>query len=465
MTAQFVVVARATEVLDQEQPQMVGRVGEVARIERPQYRIGRDAGVETIDEATERLRTADRVVKRFRHTPIVTSLPRPTVDAMRATIEPLAEIPRLPASPGERVAAEWIAKRLGDLGWPVDLEEERGFASYAWPIGVMTAAAAVAGLTAGRGYRTVGAVVGALAAAGIADDVSNGRRFHRPLLARRRPVWNVVARCGDPDGARRVVVLGHHDAAPSGVIFDQSLEEWFVRRYPDIAAKLTANPPLWWLVVAAPTFVLLGSALGLPRLRRAGVVMSTLATAAMVDIGNRRGVPGANDNLSAVAVLAALAERFSADPLDGVQVWLVSAGAEESLQEGIRAFFRRHASELRSGETYFINLDTVASGRLVLLEGEGPIRMEWYDAQFKDLVEQCAKEQRIGVLRGLRSRNSTDGVIANRHHPTVTLVSVDDDRLLPNYHLYSDLPDACDYDCIADAAVLTESVIRALALS
>ena len=74
----------------------------------------------------------------------------------------------------------------------------------------------------------------------------------------------------------------------------------------------------------------------------------------------------------------------------------------------------------------------------------------------------CGGRRCIGVLRGLRSRNSTDGVIPNRSYPTATLVSVDDDRLLPNYHLYSDLPDACNYDCIADAAVLTESVIRAL---
>ena len=382
---------------------------------------------------------------------------------MRATIEPLAEIPRLPASPGERMAAEWIATRLRELGCQAALEEERGFASYAWPIGVLAGIGAAAGLLAGRGHRAVGAIGGAVAAAAIADDVSNGRRAHRALLARRRPVWNVLGRTGDLTARRTVVVMAHHDAAPSGLIFDQTLEQWFVRRYPDVVAKLTANPPLWWPVVAAPAFVAAGSAFGINWLRRAGVAMSGLVAAAMLDIGNRRGVPGANDNLSAVAVLTALAERLCSSPVNGVQVWLVSAGAEESLQEGIRAFMARHQHELDPRTTCFINLDTVASGRLVLLEAEGPIRMEWYDPALKDLVEQCAKEQGIAVLRGLRSRNSTDGVIPNRSYATVTLVSVDDDRLLPNYHLYSDLPDACDYECIADAAVLTESVIRGLA--
>jgi hypothetical protein len=68
------------------------------------------------------------------------------------------------------------------------------------------------------------------------------------------------------------------------------------------------------------------------------------------------------------------------------------------------------------------------------------------------------------VLRGLRSRNSTDGSVPQRHgYPTATLVSVDSGKLLPNYHLYSDVPDNVDYTCVADAVCLTESVARRLA--
>jgi len=58
-----------------------------------------------------------------------------------------------------------------------------------------------------------------LAAAGIADDVASGPRVLRRRLRRRR-TWNVVAEAGDPSSERTLVVLAHHDAAPSGVIFD-----------------------------------------------------------------------------------------------------------------------------------------------------------------------------------------------------------------------------------------------------
>ena len=49
-------------------------------------------------------------------------------------------------------------------------------------------------------------------------------------------------------------------------------------------------------------------------------------------------VPGANDNLSAVAVLVAVAEALREEPVDGLRVVLASCGAEEVLQGGIHGF-------------------------------------------------------------------------------------------------------------------------------
>jgi hypothetical protein len=99
-----------------------------------------------------------------------------------------------------------------------------------------------------------------------------------------------------------------------------------------------------------------------------------------------------------------------------------------------------------------------------MLEGEGPVRMHDYGEHFKTLVADCAHRAGVPVLRGLRSRNSTDGSVPHRHgFPTVTLVSVDDRKLIPHYHLYSDTPENVDYRCVADAVRLTEAVARRLA--
>ena len=394
----------------------------------------------------------------------VTGLAGPDQRLLREVVEQLAVIPRLPTSEGEREAAHLIAERLRGFGWEAMVETVPAHSSYAWPIGLLSAAGALCALAAGRGRRALGAVGAALAAAGIADDVSGGSRPFRRAVVPRRTAWNVVARGGDPDATRTLVVLAHHDAAPSGAVFDQRLQRWVADNHPRAVAAMKASPPLWWPVIAAPVLVAAGSALGSRRLRRAGLAGALLACAAMADIGRRPAVPGANDNLSGVAALAAVARALRDRPVTGLRVLLVSAGAEEALQEGIRGFAKAHFPGLPRGSTWFVNLDTVGSGRLVLLEGEGPLRMRDYQGGFKDFVARRAAAEGIVLLRGLRSHNSTDSEVPDRAgYPVATVVSIDHQKLIPHYHLYSDTPETVDYGSVADAAHLVEAVARALA--
>lgn len=385
-------------------------------------------------------------------------------ELLRSVIERLAVLPRLPTSEGERRAALMICEDLARFGCRVGIEETPAYSSYAWPIGLMCAGSAAASLVAGRGHAVLGAAGAGLALAGIIDDISGWRMAFRRLLLRPRTAYNVVAITGDLAARRTLVVLAHHDAAPSGFVFRQVLEEWLATHRPDIIEAMRTNPPVWWLVLAGPALVSLGSATGIRALRRAGFICSLASLAAMVDIGLRPAVPGANDNLTGVAVLTALARALQAEPVRDLRVMLVSAGAEEALQEGIRGFARHHFAELSTDSTYFLNFDTVGSGRLVLLEGEGPVIMRDYDAGFKDLVAGCAAEQGVPLLRGLRSRNSTDGVVPLNHgYPTATLVSVDDRKLIPHYHLNTDVPANVDLRSVVGATRLAVAVARRLA--
>ncbi len=383
---------------------------------------------------------------------------------LRDVVEKLAGIPRLPTSPGEHEAARILCQMLRDHGCETEIEEVPAFRSYAWPIGVLCGLSAASALAAGRGHRLAGVVGGAVAAYAMADDITGSRMLCRRATMRPGVATNVIAHAGDPGASRTLVVLAHHDAAPSGVVFAQGLTRWVAEHRPDLVEAMKSNPPLWWPVVAGPGLVSLGSLLGSRALRRAGLVGSLLSLAAMADIGRRPAVPGANDNLSGVAVLVALAKALRDKPIPGLRVRLVSAGAEEALQEGIRAYAGAHFGDLPADRTWFVNVDTVGSGRLVLLEGEGPLRMRDYEASFKDLVAGCAQAQGIPLVRGLRSRNSTDSAVPNRYgYPVATIVSVDGQKLVPNYHLDSDTPDRVDYGCVSMAARLVESVARELA--
>ena len=146
--------------------------------------------------------------------------------------------------------------------------------------------------------------------------------------------------------------------------------------------------------------------------------------------------------------------------MPGLRVLLVSCGAEETLQDGVRAFLARHRHELAAQGTWFVNLDTVGSPHLVMLEGEGPVWMEEYAGPWlRELLAASALRIEIPLERGFRARASTDSVIPSRAgYPIATLVSITDWRSPANYHLPSDVPANLDYGTIADA---TRLVLRA----
>ena len=174
-------------------------------------------------------------------------------------------------------------------------------------------------------------------------------------------------------------------------------------------------------------------------------------------------MPGANDNLSGVAVLVALAEALRERPVEGLRVLLVSCGSEEVLQGGIHGFAERHFPALPPESTWVVNHDSVGSPHLALIEGEGPFVMEDFEPAFKDLVEETAEQSGIELRRGLRARLSTDAVIPHRGgYPVANFVSVNAWKAVSNYHWPTDVPENVDYSTVADAAELTLRIAERL---
>jgi len=384
---------------------------------------------------------------------------RPPEAALRDTVEALVAIDRPPNSPGEREAAEWIAARLQRAECSASIEEETSYESYARPLAGLSALGAAAGLIAlGRRGRAAAAVAAGAVAAAMADDISNGPRLFRRATMSQKPTWNVVAQTGDPDAARTLLLLAHHDAAPTGLAFDQTLQRWLAEAFPGIVERIDTGIPQWWPVVASPALVALGAATARRGLAIAGLAGCVLATAAFADIARSPITPGANDNLSGVACLVAIAHALREQPVSGLRVLLVSCGSEETLQGGIRSFAARHFPGLDRERTWVLNFDTVGSPELILLEGEGPLVMEDYHARsFRDLVARAAERVDVPLRRGMRARSSTDSVIPSRAgYPTATLASMDRHKALSNYHQMTDTPENLDYGTVASAvAVVT----------
>jgi hypothetical protein len=390
-------------------------------------------------------------------------------DLLHEVVERLAPIDRTPCSAGEREAAEWIAQRLGDVdGVEVALEDEASWGTFPPTSAALGALGVIGAALSLRGRARGGALLAALSIAGIVDEAQNGPRIFRRLIRRRRTTVNVVARAGAREAGadvKTLVVIAHHDAPQTGVIFDQSLQKKIYEVAPQVLERFKTPPPQWWLGLAGPVSTVAAALTRRRSLARAGFALGAFAGGFIVDIWRNPTVPGANDNLSGVAVLVGLAELFREHPVENLRLLLVSCGAEETLQDGIRAFVARHRDELDPRTTCFVNVDTVGSSHLVMLEAEGPVWMESYcGPSLRD--ETAAHAERLGIelLRGYRARASTDSIIPSRAgYPTVTFVSMTDWFMPANYHLPSDVPENLVDATVADATRLTFSLAQSLA--
>jgi Zn-dependent M28 family amino/carboxypeptidase len=336
--------------------------------------------------------------------------------AVREVCEHLAPIDRTACLAGEREAAEWIAARLRAAGvTEVASEPEPSWGGSPPTLVAMGALGIAGGALVLSHRRALGALLAVASIGGVIDEAENGPRIVRRALRRRQSTINVVARVGDPAAERTLVVMAHHDAAQTGLLFDQTLQRKLNARFPDLLPRIKTQPPQWWIGVAGQLGVLLGAATGRRAAAAVGVAVTGLATSLVADVMRSPTVPGANDNLSGVGLLVALAELLRDSPIPGLRVVLLSAGAEETLQDGIRGFVARHRHEFDPDRTWMLNVDAIGSPRLIMLEGEGPFWVRDYtDPSFRDLIERSAAEQGVALERGFRARASTDSVITSR---------------------------------------------------
>jgi hypothetical protein len=382
----------------------------------------------------------------------------------QAAVRHLETIERGTASPGEREAAEWIAEQLRALGCQAHTEAEQVHGGYWVPVGAAAGVAAVLAAVALSGRARLGALVGgAIATASLVDDISGGPQVTRRWLPKRES-RNVVAVAGDPDADRTLVFVAHHDAGHGGAVFDHTLADTIEERWPGFIGRFKTYPPIMWPTIAGPLFTALGGLTGSKRLLAAGVAFGAGTAAAMADIARAPVSPGASDNLSAVGVLLGVAEALQAQPVEGVRVLLVSTGSEESFMEGMRRFMERWARDLPKDRTTVVCLETLGCPRLALIEGEGMAWMTDYPQATKDLVADVADEAGIGLVRGLRTRAATDGLIALRAgYPSALLASVDQRNIPSHWHCPCDVADNMDFDTVDQATDLCVALARRLA--
>jgi hypothetical protein len=385
-------------------------------------------------------------------------------DWHRRLLDALCAIERPSASPGERRAAEWLAGELGELGMEAHIESEPAHGGFWWPLGIAAAAGFVAGTAALRGHRLLGTALAAAAGAAAVDDLPplGGRRLRSVLPKGERS--QVVADLGPRDAERTVVVTAHHDAAHCGFVFNPEIPEAIERRFPGLISEgPTTSPPLiGGPVTAIPASIALGSATGSRRLTAAGMLAALAALAVLADIGSREVSPGANDNGTGVVAMLAIARALVERPPENLRVLFLST-SEEATCDGMQDWLRREAPDLPRDRTFFLCLETLGSPHLLVLRGEGMVRIREYPERSLAMLDGLAEKLGIPLYPDLRLMNATDAVIPLAHgYECVSVCSCTRLKQPANYHWPTDTPENVDYDTLANAIRLSEAAIRRL---
>jgi hypothetical protein len=217
-----------------------------------------------------------------------------------------------------------------------------------------------------------------------------------------------------------------------------------------------------WPVVGGPALAAAGAAVGSRRLAGLGALVSAGSAAFMAHIGSGEAVPAANDNGSGCVALIALARLLSENPPENTRVLFLST-SEEALCEGMGLFMERHAHELPRDTTFFLCLDTVGSPNLLVLRGEGMLKLREYPAESLELLDETAEELGIELMPNLRLRNATDGIFPlAAGYQCASVASCNQWKNPSNYHWQTDTPENVHYDTLADAIRLSDGAIRKL---
>ncbi|MBM3474997.1 MAG: M28 family peptidase [Armatimonadetes bacterium] len=361
-------------------------------------------------------------------------------DAVMVSVRALAEEigPRLSGSEGERAAAEWLAARLGEAGYEVEVDRFRAYSTFMAVYAPLTVLGAAAWVLAWW-WPIPGALL-AIAAGALLVLENRPVQLLSRLVKFRRSHNVVASRAPVGEPAQDIVVLAHIDSPVVSDIRNLRVVRalylgmigscFFVAA---IALAVTFGAPAWVSLFGLPFAFLLFTC---------AAIMVHQAFASPV-------VAGAGDNASGVAAMLQAARELP--PLQHSRVWFVGDGGEEAGLLGALRFVETR--RLARDRTWFINVDMVSAGTLRTSAQEGMLFRHRCDP---DLCRIAAEELPVPseVLRAM----STDACVPlSRGYRATTLSSTKG-----YWHQLNDTVENVDPAVVAQAAALIRRMIERL---
>jgi peptidase M28-like protein len=141
---------------------------------------------------------------------------------------------------------------------------------------------------------------------------------------------------------------------------------------------------------------------------------------------------GANDNLSAIAVLLGIGDYLKEKKLVNTEVWLVSFGSEEVYGYGSNGFAKKYRDVIKTALN--INMETVGAGALAIIEEEKHHSMV-YSPEVVELIKKGGKRRRFDLEEVAITYGGTDSyAIIKGGGKSACLFGMDETKLFSLWH-------------------------------
>ena len=171
-------------------------------------------------------------------------------------------------------------------------------------------------------------------------------------------------------------------------------------------------------------------------------------------------VMGANDNLSAVAVVLGLAEVVSQSRPRNVEVFFVSFGSEEPGLKGSRRFVGMHPDIAKNA--HVINMEMLGAGELFIDVEEKSIGVK-HSKKLAELVKEAAERVRLKVDYVSLPYGDTDAASFSRKgFEAVTLIALSSKLELMKWHLPEDVPENMSEENLQRALKLCRAILEVI---
>ncbi len=379
--------------------------------------------------------------------------PPPGAGEITRDIAALAkQLHRGPASPGERLAADHLARELKKMGIEPVFEDFRAPKSDSLEHLVFSALLVIGGVLVGLvpvAALLVGLLSAALFVAFLLELPTPLRRILPAGVSR-----NVVGTIRpQKERRRRVVISAHYDAAQA-LLRARITGAFLADRILFLLVALGTVGIGGWAMVTEGGFY--------PTLAGFGVAgFGLLRLLLMLHGLGSKVVPGANDNASGTAAVLLAARRLVADRPVDTEVTILFTGSKESGCHGIRHHVRQ---EGQTSPGRYVIVEAVGAGRLHLVTGEGALFPTHYSGSLPETGRRMlAFRQHRALREGRFRRGFLDArVPAKAGRSVVALVGLDGRGRIPQRYRVTDTPDKISATVACQAAEFAEGLVREL---